>query len=122
LIAIFASDSIIAPLLLRFYIESVLSIPDLLALWGPSLSASSTACHHFQLIAKRVKMQGFLVNDYFGTPTEGAFAKDMPQWLKEGMIKYVEDIYEGLDSSAKAFIGLLKGHNVGKVIVHVADQ
>jgi NADPH-dependent curcumin reductase CurA len=78
--------------------------------------------HHFQLTAKRVKMQGFLVNDYFGTPTEGAFAKDMPQWLKEGKIKYVEDIYEGLESSAKAFIGLLKGHNVGKVIVHVADQ
>jgi NADPH-dependent curcumin reductase CurA len=72
------------------------------------------------LIAKRVKMQGFLVGDYFATYAKN-FADDVSKWLKEGKIKTVEYVSEGLESAPKAFIGLLQGHNVGKLVVHVAD-
>lgn len=67
-------------------------------------------------------MQGFLVGDYMTSPLAKSFPDDVSKWLKEGKIKYVEDVGEGLESAPKAFIGLLQGHNVGKLVVHVADD
>ena len=36
------------------------------------------------------------------------FLRDMPQWIKEGRIKYREDIVDGLENAPQAFIGLLR--------------
>ena len=46
--------------------------------------------------------------------------RDVPQWIKEGRIKYREDIVDGLENAPQAFIGLLKGRNFGKQLVRVA--
>ena len=45
----------------------------------------------------------------------------MSQWVKEGRIKYREDIVEGLDNAPATLIGLLKGKNFGKQLVRVAE-
>ncbi len=47
--------------------------------------------------------------------------RDVGTWLREGKIKYREDIVEGLKKAPDAFIGLLKGDNFGKLIVKIAD-
>jgi len=41
-------------------------------------------------------------------------------WIREGRLKYKEDIVDGLDQAPQAFIGLLKGENFGKQIVRLS--
>ncbi len=57
-----------------------------------------------------------------GLPGAGAGVRDArsAQWLREGRIKYREDVVEGLDNAPQAFMGLLKGKNFGKLVVRVA--
>jgi leukotriene B4 12-hydroxydehydrogenase/15-oxo-prostaglandin 13-reductase len=69
------------------------------------------------LIVHRAKVQGFLVSDYISRAGE-AFA-EMAGWLREGKLKYREDIVEGFENMPKAFIGLFHGENIGKRIVKV---
>jgi hypothetical protein len=44
---------------------------------------------------------------------------DMSGWLREGRIKYREDITDGLENAPHELIGLLKGENFGKKIIRV---
>ena len=71
------------------------------------------------LIVARAKCQGFLVSDYFPRFVEGL--TEMSQWLREGKLKYREDIVDGFENLPKAFIGLFHGENTGKRIVKVRD-
>ena len=47
------------------------------------------------------------------------FARDVSGWLQSGQMKYKEDIVVGLANAPKAFIGLLRGDNFGKLIVEL---
>jgi NADPH-dependent curcumin reductase CurA len=71
------------------------------------------------LIVARAKAQGFLVTDYM--PRFGEGLAEMSGWLREGKLKYREDIVEGFENLPKAFIGLFHGENTGKRIVKVVD-
>jgi NADPH-dependent curcumin reductase CurA len=42
--------------------------------------------------------------------------------VRDGKVKYREDIVEGLDNAPGAFIGLLQGKNFGKLIVKVGED
>lgn len=70
------------------------------------------------VLTKRLTIRGFIVRDF--ADQAQAFAADMSQWIREGKLKYREDIVEGLDKAPEAFFGLLKGKNVGKLVVKVA--
>lgn len=50
------------------------------------------------------------------------FTAAMSEWLKAGKINFREDIVDGLDNAAQAFIGLLEGKNFGKLIIRVATD
>jgi len=71
------------------------------------------------LIVKRAKVQGFLVSDYAKRFSEGLQA--MGQWLKQGKLKYREDVAQGLENAPRAFIGMLHGSNLGKQLVQVSE-
>ena len=43
----------------------------------------------------------------------------MAKWLQQGKIIWKEDIVEGIENAPKAFIGLMKGENFGKLLVKV---
>lgn len=71
------------------------------------------------LLTKRIKMQGFIIyQDY--APRYDEFFRQMSQWLKEGKMKFREDIVDGLENAPQAFIGLLQGKNFGKLIIRLA--
>ncbi len=72
------------------------------------------------LLPKRVRMQGFIVFDYYGTHYYEEFQRDMAAWIAEGNVKFKEDVIEGLEAAPEAFIGLLQGKNFGKLVVHVS--
>lgn len=69
------------------------------------------------LLTARATITGFLVSDH-GTHT-GAFLRDMTQWLREGRLRYREDVTEGLERAPDVLAGLLTGSNFGKAIIRV---
>jgi len=71
------------------------------------------------ILAKRARMEGFLVWDY--EPRRAEFLADMTAWLRGGLITYREDVAEGLAKTPETFIGMLAGRNLGKQLIHVAS-
>jgi NADPH-dependent curcumin reductase CurA len=70
------------------------------------------------ILTKRLTLRGFIVFDFIARA--GDFQRDMGAWVREGKIKYREDVVEGLEKAPEAFMGLLKGKNFGKLLVKVA--
>ena len=71
-----------------------------------------------QVLRKRLTLRGFIIFQDFGNLYPD-FAKAMGDWLAAGKIHYVEDMIEGLEAAPAAFIGLLRGENFGKRVIHV---
>jgi NADPH-dependent curcumin reductase CurA len=67
------------------------------------------------LVVARAKMQGFLVSDY--ASRFGPALEELKGWYQSGQIRNREDIVEGFENLPQAFIGLLKGENIGKRLV-----
>ena len=40
----------------------------------------------------------------------------------DGAVRYREDVVDGLDSAPEAFRGLLRGRNLGKLLVRVSED
>lgn len=70
------------------------------------------------VLRKRLTLRGFIVWDFASQARE--FAAEVGGWIAEGKIKYREDVVEGLENAPRAFMGLLKGKNFGKLLVKVA--
>lgn len=70
------------------------------------------------IIANRVLMQGFIVSDHKEQTAE--FQAEMATWLRDGKVKYRQDVTEGIKNAPGAFIGMLKGDNFGKAVVEIA--
>ena len=45
-----------------------------------------------------------------------------PVFVKEGKLKYKEDIVKGIENAPKTFIGMLNGENFGKTLIKVSDD
>ena len=71
------------------------------------------------LTRSQAKMQGFLVFAYESRYDEGITR--MASWIKEGKLKYKEDVVVGLRNAPRAFIGMLNGENFGKTLVKVSE-
>jgi NADPH-dependent curcumin reductase CurA len=70
-----------------------------------------------QLLMHRVTTYAFVIADHREYwPTALA---DLSVWLKEGKIKFKEDVSDGLLSAPEAFIRMLTGKNFGKQLVKV---
>ncbi|KAI4304082.1 hypothetical protein MLD38_039642 [Melastoma candidum] len=68
----------------------------------------------------RVKMQRFLVFDYYYLYQK--FLEAVLPQIKEGKIIYVEDFAEGLENGPVALVGRFSGRNVGKQVVVVLRE
>jgi NADPH-dependent curcumin reductase len=71
------------------------------------------------VLTKRLTIRGFIVRDFIAHAAE--FERDVSQWVREGKIKYREDVVEGIEKAPQAFIGLLQGKNFGKLLVRVGE-
>ena len=70
------------------------------------------------VVRKRLRIQGFIVSDS-GWQRYGQFRAEMLGWMRDGRLKWREDVVDGLRAAPQAFIGLLKGANFGKLVVRV---
>jgi hypothetical protein len=73
------------------------------------------------LLTRRIRMQGFIIFDDYG-PRFGEFLAPMSEWVRQGKIRYREDIVDGLENAPQAFIGMLQGRNFGKLVVRLAED
>lgn len=72
------------------------------------------------VLSNRLRIQGFIVWDF--ADQEAEFQETMSGWIREGKVKYREDVTDGLENAPEAFMGLLEGKNFGKQIIRVSPD
>ncbi len=69
------------------------------------------------ILVSRLKVQGFIVSEH---PDDWATAlKELGQLVGSGQFRPRETVAQGLTSAPQAFLGLLKGKNLGKQLVQL---
>jgi NADPH-dependent curcumin reductase CurA len=70
------------------------------------------------VLVKRLTLRGFIFSDDYQHRLD-EFLTALGGWVREGRIKYREDVVQGLPNAPGAFLGLLDGRNFGKLVVDV---
>lgn len=73
-----------------------------------------------EVLTKSLLVRGF-INYEFADEHYSEFLRIVSNGIDEGRIRYKEDIVDGLETAPEAFLGMLEGHNFGKVIVRIAS-
>jgi NADPH-dependent curcumin reductase CurA len=69
---------------------------------------------------KRLAFKGFIVSDHSDRLPQ--FYADMGAWIAAGKIKWQETIIDGIENAPKAFLGLFKGEDMGKMLVRLCPE
>jgi NADPH-dependent curcumin reductase CurA len=88
-----------------------------IANWEPIPEGPRVERH---LLVKRARMQGFIIFDYAERYTEAL--QELTQWVRQGLIRYREDILEGIEQAPGSVAGLYRGENFGKRLIRIAPQ
>jgi NADPH-dependent curcumin reductase CurA len=83
-----------------------------LSSWDPWPTGPRIERH---LLVKTARMQGLLVFDYEQRTEEAVPV--LAAWVREGKLRYREDILDGLDQAPGAIAGLYRGENLGKRLI-----
>lgn len=70
--------------------------------------------------ARGAVMQKFSIYDHMDQ--YDAFLPWVAERLRDGRIVYFEDIVDGIDNTIEAFIGMMRGENLGKRLVRVGED
>jgi hypothetical protein len=70
------------------------------------------------ILTNRMTIEGFIVREHVDVWPEAL--ADLGALVASRALKYRETIAEGIESAPEAFLGLLKGRNVGKQLVKLA--
>jgi NADPH-dependent curcumin reductase CurA len=76
--------------------------------------------HLIQVVLKRLTIRGFIVRDHEDLRPE--FEKQIANWLRTGELVSRQTVVDGLENAVDAFLGLLSGANVGKMLVRLSDD
>ena len=83
-----------------------------LASWDPWPQGPRVERH---LLVKSARMEGFLVFDYEDRTHEAV--PQLAEWVRQGRLRYREDILDGLEKAPDAIAGLYRGENLGKRLI-----
>jgi NADPH-dependent curcumin reductase CurA len=82
---------------------------------GPDRTAALMAA----ILRKSLTVRGFIVTEFYASLL-GEFLDRATAWVRDGSLKFKEDIVDGLENAPEAFIGMLDGKNFGKLIIAVS--
>ncbi|MEU8823469.1 NADP-dependent oxidoreductase [Streptomyces sp. NPDC048636] len=71
------------------------------------------------VIGKRLRIQGMLVSDHQHLKEQ--FFEEVGAWVRDGELRYRETVVKGVENGVDAFLGVLRGDNIGKMIVSFED-
>ncbi len=71
------------------------------------------------VLPNRLTIRGFIVTDHYGL--YGEFLEEVAPKVASGEIRHRETVVDGIENMPDAFIGLLDGQNVGKMLVRVGS-
>jgi NADPH-dependent curcumin reductase CurA len=74
----------------------------------------------FMVVTKRLRMQGFIVFDH--NDRYAAFLEEVAPGVVDGSIAYRETAVDGIENAPEAFVGMLRGENIGKMLVRVGPE
>src|SRR5260370_27763180 len=69
-------------------------------------------------IGKSLTLRGFIVSNH--TDLQAAYVQELAGWVAAGKFQSRETGKEGLENAPAAFLGLLKGEHLGKILVKLA--
>ena len=72
------------------------------------------------VLSRRLTIRGFIVWDFADRADD--FEREVGAWVREGKIRFLEHVVEGLENAPQALSDMLKGRNRGKVVVRVAKD
>ncbi|KAI8067195.1 hypothetical protein BC940DRAFT_333772 [Gongronella butleri] len=72
------------------------------------------------IIRKSIRLQGFVVNDYYDRELE--FIDEVGKLMVEGRVRYTEDTRYGIEAMPQGLIDVLQGNFEGKVVIHINDE
>ncbi len=72
------------------------------------------------VLVKRLMIRGFIVLDHYDLI--GDFLREVGGWVSSGELRYQETVVDGIENMPAAFIGLLAGDNIGKMLVRVGPD
>jgi hypothetical protein len=72
------------------------------------------------IVGRRATIRGFIIYDHM--QDFDAYPARMAARMRRGEVPYFDDIVEGIENTPAAFIGMLRGDNVGKRLVRISDD
>lgn len=72
------------------------------------------------VLPKRLTIRGFIVFDH--GQLMKPFLEEVGAWVRSGELRYRETVVDGIERMPEAFIGLLRGDNIGKMLVRVGPD
>ena len=76
--------------------------------------------HLIQAVLKRITLRGFIVRDHEDLRPE--FEQRVGDWLRSGELVSRSTVVDGIDHAVAAFLGMLRGDNVGKMLVRLDES
>ncbi|QEH35553.1 NADPH-dependent curcumin reductase [Aquisphaera giovannonii] len=108
----------VLPLLNDFARVPVCGLVSQYNLAGPPEGPDNLPTTMAAVLRKRLTLRGYIIFDFAGLFPD--FLRDVTPAVRDGSIKYREDVVDGLENAPEAFMGMLKGRNFGKLLVKVA--
>jgi NADPH-dependent curcumin reductase CurA len=87
------------------------------ATWDPPPTGPRVERH---VLVKRARMAGFLIFDYQHRYEEAVTR--LAEWVRQGRLRYREEISEGIEHCPSAIAELYRGENLGKRLIHLRDH
>jgi len=72
----------------------------------------------YDVVHKSLRLEGFLVRNH--RDAQGELEEFLAPHLRSGRVRAEETVVEGFDHVVDAFLGMLRGENLGKMIVQVS--
>lgn len=71
----------------------------------------------FRIITQGLTLKGFTLGDW--SHLAGEFGEKMATWFAEGRVNHDETVVDGIENAVDAFRSMMRGGNVGKMVVRV---